>query len=166
MGDSRRWAVGTRDELLACYHATLPEVYRYAAQLCGDRQRAEDVVHDVYLGLLQRSRAGDVDAVGVGWLCRALRHRYLDALRAERRDDQRVRLVSAPPVAAGDGDVADLLVALPARERAVIVLRYVDDLPVAEVAKQLGMTVRASESLLQRAKARARRNAGTEVGDA
>ena len=52
-----------------------------------------------------------------------------------------------------------LLDGLSDRERAALIFRYVDDLPVADVAELLGVRVRAAESLLQRAKRNAR---GTE----
>jgi RNA polymerase sigma factor (sigma-70 family) len=42
------------------------------------------------------------------------------------------------------------------RERAAIILRYVDDLSVAEVADLMGDSLRATESLLQRAKRKVR----------
>jgi RNA polymerase sigma-70 factor (ECF subfamily) len=41
-------------------------------------------------------------------------------------------------------------------QRAVLVFRYFDDLPVAEVARLLDRTVEATESLLVRARARLR----------
>jgi len=47
---------------------------------------------------------------------------------------------------------AETLARLAPQHRLVLTLRYVDDLPVAEVAAVLGRTVRATEALLTRAK--------------
>lgn len=57
-------------------------------------------------------------------------------------------------------DATDAMRSLPAEQRAAMVLRYVDDLPVAEVARQLGRSVHATESLLARAKATLRTRLG------
>lgn len=60
----------------------------------------------------------------------------------------------------------DLLVGLSSRERAAVVMHHVDGLSVADVAKELGATVRATESLLARARAKARSSKEREVRDA
>jgi RNA polymerase sigma-70 factor (ECF subfamily) len=41
---------------------------------------------------------------------------------------------------------------LSTNHRLALILRYVDDLPVAEVAKEIGKSVRATESILTRAR--------------
>jgi RNA polymerase sigma-70 factor (ECF subfamily) len=45
-----------------------------------------------------------------------------------------------------------VLACLAPQHRAALTLRYVDDLPVAQVADLLGRTVRATETLLVRAR--------------
>lgn len=161
------WPVTSRAELGACYDATFDEVFRYAAHLTGDRGRAEDLVSDAYVDLVRVSREGGVASVGVGWLITVVRRRFIDGLRADDREHRRLRLVraggdeSASPVAVDRS--RELLTSLSERERAAVVLRYVEDLPVAEVASELSISVRATESLLARARARLRRS---EVRDA
>jgi DNA-directed RNA polymerase specialized sigma24 family protein len=90
----------------------------------------------------------------------AVRRRFIDGLRAAEREKRRGRLVTSPvgeaAAPAGVDDLADVFALLSDRERAAVVLRYVDDLPVAEVARQLSSTVRSTESLLARARARVR----------
>jgi RNA polymerase sigma-70 factor (ECF subfamily) len=162
------WEVGDQAGFLACYDAAFPEVYRYAARLCGDRQRAEDLVHDVFVATLRRARGGELPAIGIGWLCQAVRNRFLDGIRAEQREQRRLRIVSSRGVvvASEPDECRSLLAGLSHRERAAVVLRYVDDLPVAEVAEALGLSLRATESLLARARARVRRSLRSEVRDA
>lgn len=156
------WHVCTEAALLACYDATFPTVYRYAARLTGKRSAAEDVTQEAYSRLVRAARAGQATEIGVGWLITTARRIWLDRVRSEGREHARLRLVASPPSPAVEQDrtsaleVGDLLAGLSDRERAALVLRYVDDLPVARVAEQLGTTVRATESLLQRAKRRVR----------
>lgn len=153
---SESWDVTTEAGLLACYDAAFPAVYRYASRLAGARPAAEDLTQDAFLRLTRAARRGDVDAVGVGWLITTTRRIFLDGVRSADREERRLRLVANEPVSGPPSVPAISLAALSDRERAALVFRYVDDLPVAEVADLLGSSVRATESLLQRAKRRAR----------
>ena len=153
---TQTWDVSSEQGFMACYRATLPDVFRYAAMLCGsDRSLAEDVVQDVYLSTLSSARDGRVSELSVGYLVVAVRHRHLDRLRSAARESRRLRLVASSPEAV-DHFVPSLLASLPERERTALVLRYVDDLPVAQVARELGVSSRAAESLLARATRRLR----------
>jgi len=162
------WAISTEPQFLAFYDATIGDAHRYASRLVGsDQARAEDLVQDVYLGLLRSAKAGSLTEVGVGWVLVAIRHRFLDGLRGADREERRLRLVWSRAVVEtsevqSTGGVL-FGVELNDRERAALILRYVDDLPVAEVAAALGTTVRGAESLLARAKVRVR---GSEVRNA
>jgi RNA polymerase sigma-70 factor (ECF subfamily) len=157
-GAPRTWDVSAEPGLLACYDATFDGVYRYSARLAGDRAAAEDVTQEVYVRLVRSVRAGHVAEIGVGWLITTARRIWLDRVRGADRERARLRLVASnpPPQADAIDGHADLLAGLSDRERTALVLRYVDDLPVQAVAELLGTTVRATESLLQRAKRRAR----------
>lgn len=157
------WDVSSEQGFMACYRATLSEVFRYAAMLCGsDRALAEDVVQDVYLAAMSKARDGGLRDLSVGYLIVAVRHRHLDRLRSAQREDRRLRLVAASPPA-DEHHVPSMLASLPERERTALVLRYVDDLSVAQVGREIGVSTRAAESLLARATRRLRNQ---EVRDA
>jgi RNA polymerase sigma factor (sigma-70 family) len=151
-----------------CYRATFGEVYRYAAMLCGgDQAAAEDLVQDVYLVALDKARRNTLSIVSVGYLVVAARHRFLDRLRSQQREQRRLQLVASTPAPdpvslAMPARLADL----PERERTAVILRYVDDLTVAQAAAELGISTRAAESLLARAMHRLRANGAQEVRDA
>jgi RNA polymerase sigma-70 factor (ECF subfamily) len=145
--------------MLACYDATFDEVFRHAARLTQSPSAAEDLTQEVFVRLVRAARAGSVTTVGVGWLITTLRHLFIDQVRSATTERARVVLIGSNAVA--DPAVADhqpLLVGLSDRERAALVFRYVDNLSVGEVAALLGTSVRATESLLQRAKRRAQNN--------
>jgi RNA polymerase sigma-70 factor (ECF subfamily) len=161
------WVVDSEERFLAFHDATVRDAYRYASRLAGgDRYRAEELVQDAYYELLRQVRAGALREVGPGWVVVTIRHRFLDGLRNREREERRLRLVWSRPDASerhspSDGGVLDGAL-LSDRERAALTLRYVDDLPVADVDAAIGTTVRATESLLARARARVR----AEVRDA
>ncbi len=149
--------LGQQDAFLAFYDATFTEAYRYAGRLCGsDRHAAEDLVQDAYMAVLRQFRADSSRDLHVGYVITTIRHRHLDRLRSVARQQQRLRLVAADAREREPAVVPSQLANLPDRDRTALVLRYVDDLPVPQVAEALSLTVHATESLLVRARARLR----------
>jgi RNA polymerase sigma-70 factor (ECF subfamily) len=145
----------TDDDLLALYEGTVEQLYRYATRLSGgDRARADELVQDTYLAVLRRIRSGVAEPVDVGWLIVHCRHRFLDQLKSERRSDARARrLAERPGTANAGGQATEALDRLTVDHRVALVLRYVDNLSVPEVAAELRRSVHATESLLSRARA-------------
>ncbi len=147
----------TTTDFEALYERSLDEVYRYASRLTGgDRVRTDELVQETYLGVLRA--ATDVEPT-TSYLITACRHRFLDQLRSERRRRTREERVAIPgdtppvdPATVTNGPAVTALGALSDEHRAALVLRYVDDLTVADVADELGRSVRATESLLVRAR--------------
>ena len=123
----------------------LARLHRTAYMLCGDAHRADDIVQAtltaLYVQWKRVSAADNIDAYVQSILVR----RYLDERRLRW---SRVRLGGVPPhavtVAGAEHGVVerDALVtalrALPKGQRAVIVLRYFDDLTVEATAEVLG----------------------------
>jgi RNA polymerase sigma-70 factor (ECF subfamily) len=146
-------------DLVALYASSVDDVHRYASRLTGgDRARTEDLVQDTYLGVLRRLRRGERLELTTGYLIVACRSRFLDDLKADRRRNAR-ELRSVPDGRPGgdarEGDdpgpiATESLGRLPDDQRVAMILRYVDDLPVAEVAHHLDRSLRATESLLAR----------------
>ena len=161
----RTWDVGSEAGFMACYRDTFAEVYRYAGLLCGnDRAGAEDLVQDVYLAALAKARDGALRELSVGWFVTATHHRFVDRLRSSERERRRLELVvSQPAPVESMPAVPSQLSELPDRERAALVLRYVDDLTVGQVAHVMGISGHAAESLVARALQRVRER---EVRDA
>ena len=145
-------------ELLALYETTIDDVYRYASRLTGgDRARTDDLVQETYLGVLRRLQAGEHLELTAGYLIVACRSRFLDQLKAEHRRTAREQRAAAgertTPAEPRAALATAALAELPDDQRAALVLRYVDDLPVADVARHLDRSVRATESLLARGRA-------------
>ncbi len=157
--------------LLALYDRSVDDLHRYASRLTGgDRARAEELVQETYLGVLRRLRAGERLELSTGYLIAACRSRFLDDLKAaERRHRRELRAVrdarattagTPDPAATVDHLATDALATLPPDQRAALVLRYVDDLAVLDVARHLGRSIHATESLLARARTALRAHLG------
>ncbi|WP_432831735.1 SigE family RNA polymerase sigma factor [Dactylosporangium sp. CA-092794] len=125
------------------FQARLPQLRRLAAALCGDAHRGDDVVQAAVTTLYVRWK----HIRGVDNLDAYVRRSVVNAfLSARRRPWARVALTDAlPDRPAEPGQPADERLVLraavrrlPHRQQAVVVLRFVCDLPVAEVAALLG----------------------------
>ncbi len=146
-----------RRALVALYDRALPEVYGYLASRCGSASIAEDLTSETFLAAVDAVRRDAVPDLTVAWLIGVARHKLVDHWRRQSR----VRDSAEPADAAvDDWDVRlDQLLAhatlaqLGPHHRGALTLRYLDGLPVREVAACLGRTEGATEVLLVRAKA-------------
>lgn len=152
--------------LLSRYDDDLPEVYGYLVRRCRDRSLAEDLTAETYMAAVDSIRRGRVDEVTIAWLIGIARHKLVDHWRRVERDRRHLEAVASadPDRTASTGSdggwdvrlddlvARDALGALAAHHRSALTLRYVDDLPVPQVAEVLGRTVHATEALLVRAR--------------
>ncbi|MBW0091168.1 RNA polymerase sigma factor [Pseudonocardia sp. KRD-184] len=151
--------------LLALYDDALPQVYGYLLARCGRRALAEDLTAETFLAAVTACRRHPPPPLNVGWLVGIARHKLVDHWRSVEREERGLRAVEEstedvedPWEGHVDAVVArEVLDAQTALHRAALTLRYLDGLPVADVARALGRTVHATESLLARARAAFRR---------
>jgi RNA polymerase sigma-70 factor (sigma-E family) len=142
-----------RDEEFSDYATARQQaMYRQAYLLCGNADAAQDLVQTTLLKLYRSwpkvVKADNLVAYGHKTMVRA----YLDGQRRWRRE----RDWHARPDGAAARNSADLrvtllaaLAELPPRARAVIVLRYWEDLSIEQTAEALGCaagTVKAQSS--------------------
>ncbi|RJL20799.1 sigma-70 family RNA polymerase sigma factor [Bailinhaonella thermotolerans] len=159
--------------LLELYDAALPEVYGYLLSRCGQRALAEDLTAETFLAAVEAVRRAPPPEIGVAWLVGVARHKLADHWRRAGREERGLRRAYDGRAEVDDpwGGFPDALAArqalaeLGAHHRAALTLRYLDGLPVPEVAALLGRTVHATEALLVRARAAFRKAyAGKEEG--
>ncbi len=117
--------------------------YRVAFRLLGRRSDAEDVAQETLARAYVRWSA--VQGHAEAWVVRVSTNLALAVHRRETRDRrstsvQRDELV-APSGAADRLDLVRLLLSLPRRQREVLALRYLGDLPERETAAALGCSV-------------------------
>lgn len=149
--------VQSADEVGEMYaHAAKPLIGLLTA-LGGNRADAEEVAQDSFVRLLEHwTKVRDYDNPEA-WLrtvaVRTMisRHRRREVARRALRS---LRANDAPtPSTDSQVDLAGALSRLPITHRAVILLHYVDDLPVDEVARRLCIPVGTVKSRLSRARA-------------
>lgn len=146
--------------LLALYDRALPVVYGYLVSRCGTASLAEDLTSETFLAAVDAVRRDDAPAVSTQWLVGVARHKLVDHWRRIAREERGLRAVAGDEPADADpwDQRVDSLCAqrtlqqLAPQYRAALTLRYVDDLPVAEVADVMDRTLHATEALLVRAR--------------
>jgi RNA polymerase sigma-70 factor, ECF subfamily len=153
------------DPVLAIYRMALPQVYGYLLPRCGATALAEDLTSETFLAAVNASRQGSLTEVSTGWLVGVARHKLVDYWRRLEREQRSLAAAGASIEDVDDpwDDWLDTeaayaaLAHLPIPQRAALTLRYLDGLPVAEVAAHLGRTVHGAETLLARSRAALRR---------
>lgn len=138
-------------------------VFSIALRFTGRRAEAEELAQDVFVQLHGALAQIGTPAHLTHWLLRAISHRCIDRQRREQRRPRLVPIESvaeAADVAAPDGDgggdplagarLRRLLLDLSPDARAVVVLRFQEDLDPADIAQALQMSVNTVKSHLRR----------------
>jgi RNA polymerase sigma-70 factor (ECF subfamily) len=155
-----------RQHLVDLYDRALPDVYGYLASRCGSATVAEDLTSETFLVAVDAVRRDAVPDLTVAWLIGVARHKLVDHWRRQGREPTAGAAPVEDPVADPADGFADgwdvhldrliahaTLAELRPNHRSALTLRYLDGLPVREVAACLGRTEGATEVLLVRAKA-------------
>jgi len=144
------------------YDQAAPEVFRYLARaLLGDRAAAEDITQETFAAVVIAARNGRPEALTMPWVMGVARHKLVDHYRRAARDERRLALAwtqspdSVELEAVDNADparVLEMMCRLSPEHRLVLVLKYVDELAVQEIATTLHRSLHATNSLLSRAR--------------
>jgi RNA polymerase sigma-70 factor (ECF subfamily) len=138
-------------------------VYSIAFRLLGDSGLAEEVAQDVFLALSRNLHRIESAEHLLAWLRRVAVQRATDAWRrrSSRVDFEAVEYDEAQNPATAELDGAPsvhlatwaekLVASLPDPQRAIVLLRYQEDMTPAEIADALNMPIATVKSYLQRA---------------
>jgi RNA polymerase sigma-70 factor (sigma-E family) len=142
---------------------------RLAYALCGDWHTAEDLTQSTFVALYRRW--GTVrEATADAYARRTLVNTFLSHRRGRRRELVVAETPDRPSTSTGDPamrvDIGRALAALTPQQRAVVVLRHLEDLPVSEVAEILGMAEGSVKSQTSRAVEALRRHFPAELTSA
>lgn len=160
---------GDASDVRAFYAAAYPPLVRVLALTAGDVDEAEEIVQEAFIRLLPRwgtvGRYDDPEA----WV-RKVAFRLLANRQRRVRLARRLLPALAPPHAdpAPSGDRVDVnraLARLPFTQRQVVVLHHLLDLPVEQVAAELGVPTGTVKSRLARARVVLTPLLGLEVAD-
>jgi RNA polymerase sigma-70 factor (ECF subfamily) len=143
----------------AFYQTALPRIYGYLYHRCGLVSVAEDLTQDTFLVAVAEINAGNAAVVSLPWLLGVARHKLIARFRTQAREERKLSLVwradKADATRTGEEplnkeNALAALAGLSAPQRQALVLRYFDDQSVPEVARIIGKSIHATESLLAR----------------
>lgn len=142
------------DALASLYHAHAARLLRVAYHLLGSRSDAEDVVHDVFVGLPEALGRYQEQGKFGAWIRQLAVRTALGRMRRHRREVS-VELLTDHPAAKKPEPVSDWLErgigSLPENLRAVFVLKEIEGYSHAEISDLLGIRRGTSEVRYHRA---------------
>ena len=144
--------------LAELYERHAPAAARLAYLLTGDRALAEDLVQEAFVRVVGRFRHLRVPDAFWAYLRRTIVNLHTSELRRRRlerahleREGRREELDTRMPDVGTREDLWRAVLALPARQRAAVVLRFYKDLSERETADVLHCSTAAAKSLVARA---------------
>jgi RNA polymerase sigma-70 factor (sigma-E family) len=149
-------AADPADQVTALYQAHALGLLRLAVIMLGERQAAEDVVQDAFLGLFRRWGALNDPERALAYVRSSVFNGCRTVMRKRARNrqfvlaDQDVESAEAQAILGEEyREVLAALRLLPDRQREAVALRYCLDMPVGEVARAMGVaegTVKSATS--------------------
>lgn len=164
----REDTAGTEDDFAEFVRASLPGLLRYGHALTGNPHDAADLVQTVLEKVGARwSRIDRDGADPTAYVRRAMANAHVSRWRRTRRETLLAEFPDVPSAERRDRledePVWRALQQLPPRQRAVLVLRYYEELSEAEIADELGVTRGTVKSQSSKALATLRRALGPSV---
>ena len=163
-----RAAAGEQAAVRELLDSVGPVVYGYVyARVGGNDTVAEDVVQETFVEAVRSAATFRGESALSTWMCTIARRRLARHFEHERRQEVARRGLTVVPAedmpSFEDRDeVVRALGRLTPLHRQVLVLKYLDQRSVEEIAQELGRTAVQVQSLLQRARDGLRRELGGE----
>lgn len=179
----RLWLAGGIEEArLRLVERTQTSLYRFLRALLHDEDAAADLFQESYVKAFQGLGSFRGDSSPTTWILSIARNLALNRIRRQRLES-RWRWTPGDPGISGDlPDVADpggdplstlpeprlraSLQALPPAQREAVILFYLEDLPVEEVARMTGRPANTIKSDLRRARQALQAALGDPAGGA
>lgn len=138
------------------YERNFSRVYAYVSKRVASREEAEDITSEVFHQAL--AKIGEFEWRGApfaAWLFRMAANAVTDRFRRSRRESKELVTDPADEKTAQDIErravLFELVESLPADQRRVVMLRFVEQKKIREIARELGRTEGAVKQLQFRA---------------
>lgn len=152
---------GDPDAVAAMMDAFGDRLLRAAYCLCRDRSQAQDLVQETFCRAIPGLKGFRGDCLLYTWLYSVMRHLFISQARRQRSF---YSLAEVPDMAAADpgpevraaaesdrDSMADVLAALPAKHREILLLRFGEEMKLSEIAELLAIAPGTVKSRLHQA---------------
>ena len=156
-----QWQSGDKNAFEALFHEYERAVFKDAYLITGSREDAEDILQEVFTSVWRSRHTFDPNKGKLStWLHRITVN---ECFKKRRKEKQRPLTLDSIDLYAGKDsreevlqqtnheNLTDALNTLDARHRAVLVLRYFDDLSYQEIAQALGVPLGTVKSRINHA---------------
>ena len=171
-------AEGNNKSFQALYEQFSAKVFNTAISYLHNAEEAEEITQDVFVEVFHSAKNFKADSSVSTWVYRIAINKCLDKLRYSKRKKRFAFVVNIfhqdsselkhdvphfehPGVALENKENAKILFEaielLAEQQKTAFILSYVEELPQREVAEVMNLSVKAVESLIQRAKANLRK---------
>ena len=156
------------DDFTSFYEASYSRVATLVAAMVGDQQQAEDIAQEAFArALIRWKRVGTYDAPEA-WVRRVAQRLVIDAGRRAQHAVRISALLAAAQRGHAEPDpltstaLSIALMRLPLHQRQVLVLYYLADLPVDEIARDVGIPAATVRTRLAAARHRLEHELGED----
>ena len=148
MTDSSERPTGDIETVVHTYGNTL---YRICLVMLGNENDAEDAVQEAFISYMQRAPSFKDSEHEKAWLITVASNKCRDALRYRKRhpqiDPEQLQGISQ---LSSDSGILEALMTLPEKFRIVMILYYVEEYRINDIARIIGKTVSAVKMRLQK----------------
>jgi RNA polymerase sigma-70 factor (ECF subfamily) len=152
---------GDREAFEMIYERYWQSLYVSANRLLRVRTQAEDIVQDLFINLWQKRAEYRIDNLEA-YLRKALRSRVFNYLKRDQAKNSFYEPFEDMQQAAFSADqlvrdkeflklLADYIASLPSKRREIFLLKYRDQMNTAEIADQLGVSLKTVQNQLHTA---------------
>lgn len=142
--EDENWTVA--DATRALFELYRSDVFKYARHMLGSIPEAEDVTQEVFTRVFQSWNDFAQQSQAQTWVWSIARNHIYDVMRKKQRVarlvdmEARAEEVPAPPLDTSMLELQDAIRSLRPKYRQVVILRYIQDKPIAETSRLLGWT--------------------------
>lgn len=144
-------SVGPTDRIETIMHTYGNKLFRLCLITLGNASDAEDAVQETLIKYLQKAPAFENTDHEKAWLIKVATNKCKDMLRFKSRHPAvNIDEINEFTKDTSDSGILDALMTLPDKFRTVLVLYYVEEYSIAEIARVIGKTTSAVKMRLQK----------------
>ncbi|SDM31099.1 RNA polymerase sigma factor [Kriegella aquimaris] len=146
------------------FEGLYPELVNYANEYLFDKDSSEDVVQEVFVYLWEKSNSINLKTNLKAYLYAMVRNRCLNTLKAIKITDISKILITKASYSPDffpeeekhvrHEQIRNVIENLPTKMRAIVMLRFINNYPYKEIARELGVSTNTVKTQLKRAKVR------------
>ncbi|MDD4761433.1 MAG: RNA polymerase sigma factor [Candidatus Pacebacteria bacterium] len=159
----RQACAGKRDSFGKLYDIHQPKIYRFIILKVGNKEESEDITHQVFLSAWQNIKSFRIKEVPFSsWLYKIAKNKIIDYYRSKKPvfsiesvDENTLKSSSFPELLTEKSmeleKIRNAMTKITEEQQDVLIMRFIEDLPIKEVAVTLNKSIGAIKLIQFRA---------------